>query len=299
MIVIKLRGGLANQMFQYALGRHLSILHKVPLYLDLVHFEEEQTIEKTIRDFGLSKCDIQAKIATKNHINQAKGWYNNVLKRKFNTALNKTKPYYKVNIIKEQSSGFDSNILNAPKNCYVEGFWQSENYFKAIRDVILEDLSFKDEPTGLNLNYINDIKACNSVSIHVRRGDYVNNKHYQNIHQVLTVSYYSKAINTILKTVDNPVFYVFSDDPEWVKAHIKTEYKTVFVDHNMETPHEDIRLMQRCKHNIIANSTFSWWAAWLNNNPGKIIVAPEKWYKKVDLENPDITPENWIKINNN
>ena len=298
MIVIKLRGGLANQMFQYALGRHLCIINKVPLYLDLVHYSDEQTEEKTIRDFGLNVCNIQAKIASEQQINDAKGWFNNPLKRKVNTLFNKSKPYYKVNILKEHQIGFDENILKAPKNCYVQGFWQSENYFEEIRDIILKDLSFKVEPIGANLNYLNEIKDCNSVSIHVRRGDYVNSKHYQNIHEVLTVNYYNKAIKTILDSIKDPVFYVFSDDPVWVKQNLKSEYKMVFVDHNMDTPHEDIRLMQYCKHNIIANSTFSWWAAWLNNNPDKIVVAPDKWYKKVDLENPDITPCSWIKIKN-
>jgi hypothetical protein len=299
MIVIKLRGGLANQMFEYALGRYLSLKHNVPLYIDLIHFENEQSVEKTIRAFGLDIFDIEASIATQNDVFDSKGWYQNRFKRKFNTLSNKFKPYYKVNSIKEKYPHFDKNILKAPKNCYVEGFWQSEHYFKAIRNEIIKDFTIKKAPSQKNEALLELIKNSNSVSVHVRRGDYVNNKHYENVHRVLSMAYYEEAIEFISHKIENPIFFIFSDDMEWVKANFSFKDKLYFVDHNnAENAYEDMRLMQNCKNNIIANSSFSWWAAWLNTNDEKIVIAPKTWYKMKKLENKDIMPKEWIKIEN-
>ncbi|WP_430934751.1 alpha-1,2-fucosyltransferase [Saccharicrinis sp. 156] len=297
MIVIKLRGGLANQMFQYAIGRRISYQYKVPLLIDVCHYEDEQTEEKTIREFGLNWFNIDVTIASAAQISNSKGWYSNTIKRKANTLFNKMLPYYKQNIVKEKQTSFDKNILKVRKNCYLEGFWQSAQYFKDIEEIIRKDFQFKIPPSSGNIEYLNQIGNCNSVSVHIRRGDYVTSKHYNNVHQVLSPEYYQKAATIIEEQITNPTYFVFSDDPQWAKENLIFKHKAVFIDHNNgKNAFEDLRLMSNCKHHIIANSTFSWWGAWLNPNKDKIVIAPDKWYKMEKLENKDILPEKWIRL---
>lgn len=299
MITVKLRGGLANQMFQYALGRRLSILHNTPLFLDLEHYKSEQTEEKTIRNYGLDIFNLQASIANIKQINQSKGWYSNPVKRKVTTALNKILPYYKQNIVKEQHATFDKNIFKTRKNIYLAGFWQSEQYFKDIEEIIRKNFQFKIPPSSCNIDYLNQIGSCNSVSVHIRRGDYVTSKHYNNVHQILSPEYYQEAAAIIEEQITNPTYFVFSDDPQWAKENIKLNFKTEYISNNNgDKAYEDLRLMSNCKHHIIANSTFSWWGAWLNTSKNKIVIAPNKWYKISEMENNDIIPSGWIKIDN-
>lgn len=143
------------------------------------------------------------------------------------------------------------------------------------------------------------MRGENSVSVHIRRGDYVTKSRYNKTYAHCTVKYYENAVDYIAKKFPNPHIYIFSDDTDWIKENIKFPYETEYVTHNIgQNSFEDIRLMSNCKHNVIANSTFSWWGAWLNQNSEKIVVCPDVWFQDSRIVQTDIYPKEWIRIKN-
>jgi hypothetical protein len=261
MIIVRLIGGLGNQLFQYAVGRDLALKHGVPLKLDISGFETYK-----LHKYSLGSYTLAATIASSEDralfVNENGEVLTDLEK------LNRT-------FIQEISPVFNPRVLEAGRDTYLAGYWNSEKYFIDIRKTILSDLTVDTPPEGENAKILEKINASNSVSLHVRRGDYVNNR----VFGVCGLDYYKKAIDHIAKKVNSPTFFVFSDDYEWVKDNLKIDYPAVYVHHNnADKNYEDLRLMSACKHNIIANSTFSWWGAWLNQNEDKVVIAPKKWH---------------------
>jgi hypothetical protein len=152
----------------------------------------------------------------------------------------------------------------------------------------------------INLKIAEKIQHTESVGIHIRGRDYITNEETKKSHFTCDILYYERCISYIRDKIYNPNFFVFSDDPEWAKTFLKTDHSFTFVEGNLwnKTNYEDLRLMSLCKHNIIANSSFSWWGAWLNNNPAKIVLAPQKWFALSELnkKTEDLVPDKWIKI---
>lgn len=279
MVRVKLWGGLGNQMFQYALGRSLALKNRTYLQLDLSEYQDKNEAADYIsRNFELDLFNV-------NYITESK---ENFIVTKI---LNYTSP---VKYVQENGYVYDPSVLEKKGRLYLYGYWQCENYFKSIEDTIRKDFTFKKQPNAANTQYLNQIAKVNAVSIHFRRGDYVTVQTAVNFNGICTIDYYKDAIAHIKIKVENPHFFVFSDDLSWVKENIDFEDPHTYVDGNYgEHSYEDMRLMAACKHNIIANSTFSWWGAWLNNNKEKVVVAPQNWFK---TEKTDIIPNNWIKI---
>jgi hypothetical protein len=180
---------------------------------------------------------------------------------------------------------------------YFSGYWQTELYFEEIESVIKKTFEFNKKLISIkNIETIKEINKVQSVSLHVRRGDYVSDPGAKLVHGgICTIYYYKRAIQTIQSIVKgNIFFYIFTDDIEWVKNNLISN-KMIIVDWNRgDESWQDMMLMSRCKHNIIANSSFSWWGAWLNTNKEKIVIAPEKWFNTMPAF--DIIPENWIRI---
>lgn len=299
-------GGLGNQMFQYALGRHLSIKNNQQLKLDTRRFlfDVKPDTYNNIRIFGLDNFNITAEIASEKEIKKHYKYYqNNSPINKLLSKINKVrffkKVYHERPFVIEPTDHcqiFDPNILTYRyKNAYFRGFWQSENYFKDIRDVILKDFTVKTDPDKYNSSLLQDIKKNTSVSLHFRRGDMTNP---QNMIGVLPFDYYDKAIKFLTDNIKNPAFYIFSDDIEWVKNNFKIDFPSVYIQNTLDKDYEDMRLMSQCKHHIIANSTFSWWGSWLATNPNKIVIAPERYAQKINRPNPDYYPKSWILIKN-
>lgn len=176
---------------------------------------------------------------------------------------------------------------------YISGYFQSEKYFSAYRGDIINNLTLKiplDEPS---LELMQQIKNSISVSLHIRRGDYLN---FSNIYHICSIEYYKKAVDYISNKIgENITVFVFSDDIAWARENLNVNFETIFVDFNNNKPYFDMELMRNCKHNITANSTFSWWGAWLNENKNKIVIAPQRWFNN-ELKNNDIVPQSWIKI---
>jgi hypothetical protein len=283
-------GGLGNQMFQYAAGRCLSHLHKAELKLDLSYLNKDPQNKYTKREYKLDVFTIKSDIATeqdlKSFLPLDKGKIINTLMRKLPILFSKV-------VANESGHKFMKEFYSFPKDVYLNGFWQSENYFEPVKDLIREEFSLKEQLNGENLELCNNIQNCNSVSLHVRRGDYVTSKESNTYHGTCSLEYYQHAIERIKNLTKYPELFIFSDDIVWVKGNLKTDIPIHFIDKN-NAGHIDMHLMSLCKHNIIANSSFSWWGSWLNKNPNKIVIAPIQWFSMNAA--PDIYPENWIRL---
>ena len=281
MIITKIKGGLGNQLFQYATGRAVASHHKLPLKLDLTWFETH----KLHNGYRLDQLDIQADIAIKDEIINMKGGNNVLFSALRKAGLVKRRSYFK----QKNSSYFDASIF---KNnfIYLNGYWQNELYFSNIRELLLRELSPINSMNDFGCAYLENIKNSNSVSLHVRRGDYLNLKNIG----VLDVDYYTKAVEYIIKNVENPTFYIFSDDLEWCKNSLGFLGDCIYVDRT-QTEIDDLKLMSSCRHNIIANSSFSWWGAWLNQNPKKNVIAPKGWFLN-DPESSKVILPDWVRF---
>jgi hypothetical protein len=199
--------------------------------------------------------------------------------------------------INEQGFPFDPAILKAPDNSYLVGYWQTEKYFNSVRPQLLRDFSFKAKPNAKNTATAKQITSTNAVSLHVRRGDYASDATTNQFHGLSPLEYYRRAIELVAGKVKAPHFFVFSDDPQWCKDNLATGHPTTYVTNNDgNTGHEDMRLMVQCQHHIIANSSFSWWGAWLDEKPKPIVVAPERWFNDPAVDTKDIYAKGWIKL---
>lgn len=293
MIIVKVFGGLGNQMFQYALARNLAEKHSTLLKLDLTGFEEYK-----LRRYNLQCFHIWEHLATKKEIEDILYSQNIFTKLKRKTIARFGFKDHKNNTcIVEKQFNFDSQILEAPNNVVLDGYWQTEKYFADISDILRREFVVKYQQHPQSQHFANQLQNTESVSLHVRRTDYVQNTLTNQIHGTCNQDYYERAVNYIGERVINPHFFIFSDEPEWTKSNLKLGFPMTIVDCNdASRSYEDLRLMSMCKHNIIANSSFSWWGAWLNPNLNKIVIAPHKWFNDETRNTQDIIPENWIKL---
>ena len=292
MIIVELFGGLGNQMFQYAAGRRLAHFRKTELKLNISEFESYNSRSYSLNIFNLQ----EEKFATLVEISRLLYGKRSLLKRAI-SKIQHMRPKLLSTYIKERYFSFDPAILNLPDGIYLDGYWQSEKYFKDIEEIIRREFTIKVPQTGNNKELSKIIQSCESVSIHIRRGDYISDSDVNKKHGECELSYYFNCIQMINGKIKKPTFFVFSDDCKWVHENFRLNYPMVIVDQNdSEHAYEDMRLMSQCKHNIIANSTFSWWAAWLNPNPDKMVFSPRKWFKTEELDDRDLIPETWLKI---
>jgi len=279
MIITKLIGGLGNQMFQYAAGRQIAVANNTQLKLDITGYGHQVGI--TPREYGLGVFNIQAAPAGKSEV-----WRHRL-----------TMAILRHHKIQQKDIHNIGQFLTIPDNSYLEGYWGSEKYFKNIEKIIRQDFTFKSRPDWENKKLIEKIQNSMSISIHIRRGDYVLDKKTNKFHGVCSFKYYQQAIRLITQKVSNPHFFIFSDDPQWVEKHFKLQQPMEVVKHNYrKNHHEDMRLMACCYHHIIANSSFSWWGAWLNSHQDKIVIAPKKWFRDPSINTKDLVPQSWIKI---
>jgi hypothetical protein len=293
MIIIKLMGGLGNQMFQYAFGKRLSILRNTSLKLDL-SFLEDKTLDHISRNYELGIFSLGNILATEQDLDN----YKKIRNSRFWSVIHNTVPFLMPHyLINEVNHPFNKDMLESPKNSLVSGWWQSEKYFSAISEIIRKDFSFAPLADNANKILANKITSCNSVSVHVRRGDYVSNPETNKFHGTCSIEYYKEAIKLISENVPDCKLFIFSDDIDWVMQNLITELPTEYINHNTgEKAYIDMQLMSLCKHNIVANSSFSWWAAWLNANKDKMVVAPQKWFNDPSIDSRDLIPESWIKL---
>ncbi|KAB0666162.1 alpha-1,2-fucosyltransferase [Oryzomonas japonica] len=296
MIIVKLWGGLGNQMFQYAAARRLAHINGDRLKLDTQWFGREARGD-TPRRYELGVFDITADIATAEEVRRLRGVDTRRWPKAVKRLLASVGYATPISYVAEQHFNSAPEILSLKGDIYLDGYWQSEKYFRDTADVIRNDFRLKESPDGANASVLREIKVCESVSLHFRRGDYVTNSNAAAYHGVLSLDYYAAAIEAIGARVASPRFFVFSDDLTWVKHNFKIDFPVTYIDVNgAEKAYDDLRLMSACQHHIIANSSFSWWGAWLNKNSKKIVVAPQKWYSATEINSDDLIPDAWLRI---
>ena len=280
-------------MFQYAVGRTLSLKNNTELKLDISAFETY-----TLHEYSLEKLNIVKNYATKKDI----PWYENSSSNKYvDFTLQKIKslivPYNKNHFREDGFESFNEKVLTLPDNTYLDGYFQSDKYFREYADIIQSDFEVSVPASIQNHKIIQQIKSVNAVSLHIRRGDYVKNSTTQALHGLCNAEYYKNAVAYIAEKIENPVFFIFSDDIDWAKENMKTGYEQYYIDFNDASQnYEDLRLMSKCKHHIIANSTFSWWGAWLNPSNEKIVTMPSIWFAWYKFETKDLYPDSWVRI---
>ncbi len=294
MIIVKLMGGLGNQMFQYAAGLSLAQNKKTELFIDDSFLIAETNNLYTKRNLELQCFNLDIKIALEKDIKR----FNITRSSKYIRSLQRNFPFLFSNLYAAESGMmFQKEFFNFPKNTYLDGFWQSEKYFKNIESILEKRFTPKETPNSENKDWLKKITERESVSLHIRRGDYIMSKSSQEHHGNLILSYYINALNIIKSKYSNIEVFVFSDDLDWCKENLNLKFNTHFVDANQKSNfHFDLFLMSHCKHNIIANSSFSWWGAWLNKNPEKIVIAPKDWFNDKSINTQDLIPVKWIRV---
>lgn len=291
MVIIRVTGGLGNQLFQFAMGLSIEETLGYQVKYDLSDYKIVGS-----RKFDLDKFVSNFQIASIEEIERN----NNVLQKVkfkifqwvgFPFGLKGLKYYL------ERNFQYDEKVFDIANEVYLSGYWQSDRYFVNHRVKLLERIKISDSHSPDCIKYLKQIRSSNSVSIHVRRGDYVSNSKVKSIYTTCDLGYYEKAIQSLSAQFEDLTFFVFSDDMEWVTSHFSKFERMIFVNVNLgDTAFEDLKLMSNCKHNIIANSTFSWWAAWLNQHEGKVVIAPKSWYTQIWRNSTNLVPADWHRL---
>jgi hypothetical protein len=297
VVTVFLRGGLGNQMFQYALGLNLAKKNQCPLVLDTVFLRDRFPRRNfTYRTYDMDVFAIDASFTVLSYAANSfpipGAWLGldmvGILGRRV---------FGSQTLIRENTKVFDPSVLAAQGDILLYGRWQNEEYFADIADDVLTAFKFRYPLEGAAETLAEKIIAVDSVSLHVRRGDYVTFKNVEQRMGATDIAYYDRAAKYIGERVTTPHFFIFSDDIQWCETNVAIPFPTTYVDDTSSGPKAafHLELMSLCKHNVIANSTFSWWGAWLNKNSGKIVIAPKKWYTNPSL-NKNTVPAGWIKI---
>ncbi len=294
-IIVKLQGGLGNQMFQYAFGLSLSQKLKCQFYFDLSFFRYSGD-DFMPRNYELNLFPGPINIASDKLVDSF--LHPGLTRRLINkSGINRTAVY------KENTLRINKQVFNIRPSVYLEGFWQSEQYFNGYEDMVRRSICFKKTLNHESQKIADELaNKADTISVHVRRGDYISSKTTNDLHGICSIKYYTESIKLISNKLNNLHFYFFSDDPGWVKENLLPTVKNAsLIEHNTGTESwQDMVLMSKCKHHIIANSSFSWWGAWLNPDKEKIVIAPKNWFSnKTDyFDDKDIVPENWIRVAN-
>lgn len=278
LIVVQLKGGLGNQMFQYAAGRCLSILHKVPLALDKGSYGPRQAAMYALDGLRVNAVEAGPEMIPKPGF--------------FAKAFNRLAPVSMRRIFRETSLDFNPDFFSVKPPVYLKGYWQSWKYFEPQAGQIRKDFAFNiDFPAAVTAKAA-ELRAGESVALHFRRGDYTDPA-TASFHGACGPTYYEAAV----KRFPGALFYIFTNDPAWVKNNLPAGISYEILSGSLtHTQYEDLFLMSRCRHQVIANSSFSWWAAWLNDYAEKQVVAPLKWYAKEDLNVQHLVPPEWQRI---
>lgn len=292
MIAASLSGGLGNQLFQYAAGRALALRHQTRLVLnrrplqmtppevprrtyELGAFEIDAAVRRRVRSHERPPADMPAV--------QRGRW-------------RMQKVFARFHVLRQDFVAYCPQFFTTGDWTHLIGYWQSEDYFVDYADVVRRDFRFRAAVEGENFQLLDAVTKTTSVSLHVRRGDYVAIPRLTKRHGVLPVDYYQEALAEIARRCRHIHVFVFSDDPAWCKEHIAGPWPLTFVDQNPQRPSEDLRLMSACRHHVIANSSFSWWGAWLDARADKLVMAPRDWFCDPELDSRRIIPEGWMRL---
>ncbi len=294
MILVKIRGGLSNQLFQYACARALAHRQNTHVVIDRTWFDKLPD-DVTPRLFDLAQFNIDATYASTWELIGTNGVRNTSLLQLPVALWRKINPRW--HYFEEKEFAFDPRVLQLPDQTCLYGYWCSEKYFDDCAEMIRDEFQVRKAPDHINQQWITQMQDCTSVAVHIRRGDYASNPLYTKIHGLCSPAYYAAAVKSIASKYPDAHLFIFSDDPAWVAANMTFELPHVLITHNRdENNFEDLRLMMHCKHHIIANSGFSWWGAWLAKQHDKTVIAPKKWFNEAKNDTRDLYPTTWITL---
>ncbi len=297
MIVVRLKGGLGNQMFQYALGRVLAIKNNTELVFNIEAYNDQilrpfKGGSMAIRSFDLDVFNIYGRIAKKEEIPFIYRMYGKGKLMLIFDAVRRRIFKHKAQELYAQR--FNPKMLKLDGESYIDGFFQSPKYWQGYEDIIRKDFTLKNKLSQNILDLALEIKNTDSLCMHVRRGDFVGNK----FHEIVGSDYYQKALNILESKTTIGKIFVFSDDIEWCKDNMKFNYPVFFVDDSYLGVKDEghLYLMSMCKNFIIPNSTFSWWGSWLSENKNKIVICPKEWNRDTNADMGDLIMDDWIRI---
>jgi hypothetical protein len=297
MVIVRLIGGLANQMFPYAVGRSLAHRLGTELKLDISGFAVyRQKANLAPRSYGLDAFFIREVFATTEEIESLKVGRRSLWSRARKMLFGISTPP-PVTYVKEKQFEFDPEILQLTGDVYLDGNWNSYRYFEDTEEIIRSEFTFRHPQSGKNLDLLGKIVTTESVSLHIRRGDFASNPKVNALYGTCDLDYYQRCVNDLAKRVEEPHFFIFSDEPEWVRGNLHLPFAMTIIDHNgPDQAHEDLRLMSQCRHHILANSGFSWWGAWLDRRQDKLVYAPKEWFKSGRYDTGTLLPPSWFRM---
>lgn len=289
MVITKITSGLGNQLFQYALGRHLALQYTTELWFDLRYFHQEYETD-TPRKFKLDRFNIPY------HLLDQSPW---LYLSKATRLLPGRSLRPLIDTRYESDFHFDPHVLRpAAPMTILWGFWQSERYFDGSTAQIRQDLTFGPRQSETFATFSQQIEQADvPVSVHIRRGDYVTHPEFSKSFGFVGLAYYQTALSRLIDQFPNATLFFFSDDPDWVRANLHTQQPHVFVQSTgPDADVDDLQLMSLCHHHIIANSSFSWWGAWLDPRPDKVVMAPQNWFANKPWRTQDLLPASWQRV---
>jgi hypothetical protein len=292
MIVVKLQGGLGNQMFGYAFARAVSTTLDVPYALDTTDLNRGEGV--TRRRYALDCFATKPRMLTANESLRFRFGIQHPLMSRLGHSLGigSIAAHHVVQANPTEYLTIDPSW--AARDTYFEGLWQSPEYAQAIESVLRNDFTFKTELSSEAQSYAREIAAGESLAIQVRRGDYASHPKVQSVLWLTDENYFRRAVARVENEKHVTQLFVFSDDVPWCRDHITTNLPTTFIPATMSDV-DSLCLLSLCKHAIISNSSFGWWGAWLNANPNKIVIAPQKWFKR-DGDSQAIAPSSWMRL---
>ena len=274
MVIVRLMGGLGNQMFQYAAARAISLRTGAQVKLDLSWFDDEGSCVTPRREYELEQFGLPIELASEAEIART-------LRRR----IFRRRP----RILADPTLRFDPRVLEAD-DVRLIGYWQSEKYFADKADTIRSDFALPAADAALE----DRLASVESVSIHVRRGDYANDQTVNSELGVLPLTYYEAAIERMKQSLSKPEFFVFSNDPAWCSQNLRLDERHTFMPPRRS--YDDLRLMSMCRHHVVSNSSFSWWGAWLREGRDSLVAAPRRWFLTSRFDTRDLVPERWLRI---
>lgn len=285
-VIVRISGGLGNQMFQYAAGRSVATRHGVPLLLDLSSYQSPKA-----RPYDLHHYPLRADVLP------VPARPTSGIARLLRPSLSRAKPEPGPLVYREPHHHFDPALFDRPRPLVMDGYWQSWRYFADIADEVARDLTPLAPLDPANRRMADQIASCVAVAVHVRRGDYVSKPRVTAFHGLCGPDYYAEALRHMLEAAAPERVFVFSDDLDWVREHMSFPLPATFVDVNAaDRGYRDIQLMSLCRHHVIANSSFSWWGAWLARHPGQVVVGPKAWFQSPTHDTSDVMPPTWVRL---
>jgi Glycosyl transferase family 11 len=289
MVIARLMGGLGNQLFQYAAGRRLAHARSSLLKLDI-----SDCGPRAKRQYRLHHFNVTQTVATPAELARFRGKSPRALWTRIGDRF---RPYARRRRLRERHFHFDPAILDAGGDVYLSGYWQSERYFTDVAGLLRREITWRAQPDAPNAAMAERIRAVAAVSLHVRRGDYLTNPAALALHGVCSPAYYTAAVARVVAATPDAHFFVFSDEPEWAWSNMRLGRPTTFVTLNgPDGDYEDLRLMSLCRHHVIANSSFSWWAAWLAARSDSLVIAPRRWFADPTNDTSDLIPARWLRL---